>query len=85
LSAFALGAFPNQLWSGEEHSNGLVILKKDGDMGALHILYRHELENYMLQNSILDTPSSTRHRFGIIYKENNDYFIKFNLQIRFIN
>ena len=25
---------------------------------------------------------SIRHRFGVIYKENNEYFIKLNLQIR---
>ena len=68
LSAFALGAFPNKLWDGNENSNGFIILKKDGNMGALHILYRNELETYMLQNSILDTPSLTRHRFGTIYK-----------------
>jgi DNA (cytosine-5)-methyltransferase 1 len=82
LSAFALGAFPSKLWSGNEESNGFIILKKDGNMGALHILYRNELEDYILQNSFLDTPSSTRNRFGTIYKEHNDYFIKLNLQIR---
>jgi type II restriction enzyme len=82
LTAFALGAFPNQKYNGVDSSSGFIILKKNGDMGALHVLYRQELENYILENTILDTPSSTRHRFGTIYKEHNRYFIKLNLQIR---
>ena len=40
------------------------------------------LRDYLLENTKLDTPSSSRHRFGNIYKENGRYFIKLNLQIR---
>ena len=82
LTAFALGAFPSRCWNGNESSNGFIILKPDGDMGALHILYREELESYLLLNTFLDTPSSSRNRFGSIFKEGNKMLIKLNLQVR---
>lgn len=84
LTAFALGAFPNKPWDGSEDSHGFIILKDDNNMGALHILYRNEIEEYLFNNTKLDTPSSSRHRFGLIYREKNELFIKLNLQIRFI-
>jgi len=32
----------------------------------------------------MESPSATRHKYGEIYKENGDTFIKLNLQVRFI-
>ncbi|NBV92655.1 MAG: HpaII family restriction endonuclease, partial [Flavobacteriia bacterium] len=41
-------------------------------------------EDYLVANTKLDTASTTRHEFGAIYQEQGAYYIKLNLQIRFI-
>ncbi|MGL5893993.1 MAG: HpaII family restriction endonuclease [Bacteroidales bacterium] len=43
------------------------------------------LEEYLFNNTKLETPSTSRHDFGTIYKEEDDYFLKLNLQVRFIH
>lgn len=38
---------------------------------------------YLFNNTKFDTPSTTRHEFGEVYKVKDSYLIKLNLQIRF--
>ena len=42
------------------------------------------IEDYLLNNTKLETASSSRHQFGQLYKENGELFFKLNLQIRFV-
>ncbi|MBE6786434.1 MAG: HpaII family restriction endonuclease, partial [Ruminococcaceae bacterium] len=39
---------------------------------------------YLVNNTKFETASTSRHQFGDIYKENGKYYIKLNLQVRFI-
>lgn len=42
------------------------------------------LKDYLFENIKLDTPSTTRHCFGKLYKETNGkLYFKLNLQLRF--
>tara|TARA_Y100001970_G_scaffold261360_1_gene344410 strand:- start:414 stop:2396 length:1983 start_codon:yes stop_codon:yes gene_type:complete len=83
LTDILLGSFAGTNWDGEYLSNGLIILKKSGDISAFHIIELENMRNYLFENTSLDTPSSTRHRFGKIYKEKNgELFFKLNLQLR---
>lgn len=76
---------PSKVWSGElDATGGYLIVKEDGDILCYHIYNRNEFEDYLLNNTKLETASSTRHDFGTIYKQNGDLFFKLNLQIRFI-
>jgi len=43
------------------------------------------LNDDLLEQTKLETASTSKHNFGKLYKENGDLFIKLNLQIRFIN
>ena len=45
---------------------------------------RNEFENYLLNNTKFETGSTSRHGFGSIYKDNGKYYLKLNLQVRFI-
>lgn len=45
---------------------------------------KNEFEDYLLNNTKLETASSSRHGFGEIYEKNGSVYIKLNLQIRFI-
>lgn len=84
LCAVALGLQPTKIWNGLDEANGgYIIVKDDGEILAYHLYDRNSFENYLLQNTKLETASTGRHKFGKIYKENEKIFIKLNLQIRF--
>jgi type II restriction enzyme len=85
LTDVALGMMPSKVWSGKyDATGGYLIVKGNGDVLCYHIYNRNEFEDYLLNNTKLDTASSSRHGFGEIYKENGGFYFKLNLQIRFI-
>ncbi|MGL4993612.1 MAG: HpaII family restriction endonuclease [Bacteroidales bacterium] len=82
----ALGMTPGTPWNGIYQANGgYLVVKSDGDILCYHFYDRNELEDYLFNNTKLDTPSTSRHGFGTIYKDGNLYYIKLNIQIRFIH
>jgi hypothetical protein len=61
---------PSVIWTGQlATTGGYLIVKEDGEIICYHIYNRNEFENYLLKNTKLETASSTRHEFGVIYKE----------------
>lgn len=82
LKAVMLGMFSNTTWDGNYNSNGSILLESNGELKLYHVVRDSILKEYLFENTKLDTPSSTRHRFGNVYKENGEFFIKLNLQIR---
>lgn len=85
LTDIALGMMPSKVWTGElDATGGYLVVKEDGEILCYHIYNRNEFEDYLLNNTKLETASSTRHDFGTVYKENNKQFFKLNLQIRFL-
>ena len=79
-----LGFFAGRKWDGEYLANGTIVVKKSGEYLCFHIIDMKNLKEYLLQNIKLDTPSTTRHRFGKLYLEKNGkLFFKLNLQLRF--
>ena len=76
---------PSKVWTGElDATGGYLVVKDDGEVLCYHIYNRNEFENYLIKNTKLETASSTRHEFGTVYENENNYFLKLNLQIRFI-
>lgn len=85
LSAIALGMTPQKEWDGFTKAHGgYIIVKENGEVVCYHLYNRDEFEEYLFANTKLDTPSTTRHKFGSFYKEKGEKRIKYNLQIRFI-
>lgn len=81
----ALGMTPKKEWDGFTKAHGgYIIVKENGEIVCYHLYNRDEFEDYLFNNVKLDTPSTTKHKFGKFYKENDEKRIKFNLQIRFI-
>lgn len=79
-----LGFFAGTKWNGSYESNGTIVMKNNGDCVGFHIIELDNLKNYLFENIKLDTPSTTRHRFGKLYLEKNgDLYFKLNLQLRF--
>jgi type II restriction enzyme len=85
LTDVALGMTPSKVWAGKfDATGGYIIVKDDVEILCYHIYNRNQFEDYLIANTKLDTASTTRHEFGRVYQEEGKYFIKLNLQIRFI-
>lgn len=85
LTDVALGMKPATKWMGKYEANGgYLIVKEDGDVLCYHIYDKSLFEDYLYNNTYLDTPSTGRHGFGIIEKdEDNKCIFKLNFEIRF--
>lgn len=84
LTDVALGMTPSKVWNGiYDATGGYLIVKENGDVLCYHIYNRNQFEDYLFQNTKLETASSTRHEFGKIYEKNGQIYFKLNLQIRF--
>lgn len=79
-----LGFFAGKKWDGNYLANGTIVMKKTGNCVGFHITDIKSIKEYLFENIKLDTPSTTRHRFGKIYKEKDgNLYFKLNLQLRF--
>jgi len=74
---------PNKIWDKSfDADGGILVIKKDGEMVTFYredIKSKDELLEYLGDNTLLETPSKTRHKFG---KLESDKSFKLNLQIR---
>lgn len=85
LTDVALGMMPAKVWTGKfDATGGYLVVKEDGEVLCYHIYNQNEFEDYLLNNTKLETASSTRHDFGTVYSVDNEQFFKLNLQIRFL-
>lgn len=85
LTDVALGMMPSQVWTGQyDATGGYLIVKENGDVLCYHIYNKNKFEDYLFNNTKLETASSSRYEFAEIYEENGELYFKLNLQIRFI-
>lgn len=77
-----LGCFSKNNWNGIYTANGAIIINKECDLFGFHIVEKNILEQYLFNNIYFETPSSARHKFGVIEEYNNDLIFKLNLQLR---
>lgn len=81
----ALGMLPGKVWTGRADANGgYIIVREDGEVLCYHLFNRNDFEDYLLKNTRFDRGGAGRHEFAVVEKENGRYYIKLNLQIRFI-
>lgn len=86
LTDIALGMVPSSMWDGVyDATGGYLVVKEDGDILCYHVYNKNDFEKYLLQNTKLDTASSSRNNFGYIYREGANLLMDLNLQIRFLN
>lgn len=85
LLSVALGMTPAKPWDGNySASGGYVIVKPNGELLIYHIYNIDQFKDYLLGNTKLDKPSSTRYGYAHVYKEDGKFKVKLNLQIRFV-
>lgn len=86
LKIVALGMVPQSEWNDRLSGyGGYIIVREDGVLVCYHLYNEDAFKDYLFENTKFDTPSTTRHRFGSVYAENDEKFINLNLQIRFIH
>ena len=85
LEGISFGIFPSIKWNGINNVNGgLIIVKKDGKVVILDLIYfRQMVINYLIEETKLDSPSSSRYHMLELYTENGRIYFKLNLQIRY--
>jgi len=84
-NAVTFGMRAGERWNGENEVNGgILLVTKTGKVYLLDLIYFENIvDRYLIDNIRLDSPSSKRYKMFEIYKENNKYYFKLNLQIRF--
>ncbi|MCA9359082.1 HpaII family restriction endonuclease [Candidatus Kaiserbacteria bacterium] len=85
LGVMALGMMPNTSWDGILTSlGGFLLVKKDGDVLCYYLYNLKDFYQYLVNNTKLETPSTTRYGIGRIIENNGRFYIKLNLQVRFL-
>ena len=71
-------------WEGAEDANGgYITVKRDGSVVCYHLYNRTEFEDYLYEYTKFERASTSKMHYLEVYKENDEYRIKLNLQIRF--
>ncbi|MFA7285668.1 MAG: HpaII family restriction endonuclease [Candidatus Paceibacterota bacterium] len=85
LHNIALGMVPNTAWDGLLRAHGgYIIVREDGEIVCYHVYNADAFRTYLFKNTKLETPSTSRHGFGKIVKEENGHILKLNFQLRFV-
>lgn len=86
LLAVALGMMPGDVWNGEYSvTGGIILVESKGQILVLDaIYYREYLAKYLIKNTKLESPSSSRYHMFEVYEEDGERYFNLNLQIRFI-
>lgn len=80
----ALGMQPSKPWKGTHDTHGgYIIVKDNGELACYHVYNGDRFKKFLFNNTKLDTPSRSRHKFGQIYVKNGRLHLLLNLQIRF--
>ena len=85
LCACALGMTPGKKnWEGTEDANGgYITVKRDGTVVCYHVYNRTDFENYLYDYTRFERADTSKMKYLKVYKENDEYRIKLNLQVRF--
>ena len=86
LYAAYCGMTASTLWDGRSQVNGgLITVGLDGRVLAFNALESDVFKSYLYRHCIIDYPSTDpgHGNYGRVYREGDDYFFRFNFQVRF--
>lgn len=71
-------------WNGRQEVNGgYIVVKNNGDVVAFHSTIADEFKEFLVAKMLMESPSHSRHKDMYIYKENDKFYLKLALQLRF--
>ena len=82
LKAAAFGMFPSKVWDGTHPVKGIISVLEKGDLVFYHFLNEEYLNKYLFENAYFETASTSKHKFGDLYKEDGNLYIKLNCNLR---
>lgn len=56
----------------DEANGGYIIVKADGEIQAYHIYNRNFFEQYLLDNTVLERTSTSKHEYMSLYEQDHD-------------
>ena len=85
LCGICFSFIPSIKWDRKQIVNGgFIIVKENGDVVVLDLIYyKQYVLKYLVENTKLDSPSSTRYHMLELFIENNKFYFTLNLQIRY--
>jgi len=84
LTDYALGMRAAEVWKRDyQATGGYLIVRNDGELICYHFYFAKKFEDYLFNNTRLETPDPNRYDIGRIYVEDGFQKMKLNLQIRF--
>jgi len=85
LTDSALGMTATSQWKGKfDATGGYIVVKEDGELVCYHLYNMNYFQDYLLENTKLESPSTSKYDYAKVYEENGEYYFRLNLQIRFI-
>jgi len=85
LRSAALGMMPSKHWDTMLNTyGGYIIVLNDGQIVCYHLFNDDEFKEYLFRNTKFDTPSTTKYKFGELFRQDGKLMLKLNLQIRFL-
>ena len=84
LYAAACGMKPTKTWRGNGYNHTFLYITKEGDMICYDPMEKETFEKFLFNNTRLCIPNEDKNRFGSIEKEDGQWLIKLNLEIRFL-
>jgi len=85
LGAVAMGLRPSGVWDGDiSKFKGMIVVKKNGDVILYYVHNLTQFQEFLFESVKFEVGSTSRHKFVKVYSSEGRYFIKLNLQIRFM-
>lgn len=85
LGSVAMGLRPSEIWDGDPTKfKGIIVVDSLGNIIFNYQFNQIEFWDYLYSNLKFEIPSRSRHGFGYIYEQDSKFYLKLNLQIRFI-
>jgi len=84
LGSIAMGMRPSTAWDGDSSKfKGMIVVKAKGDVVVYYVLNLPDFQEFLFHSVRFERGSTSRHKYGQIYTQNGENYIKLNLQIRF--
>lgn len=85
LGSIAMGLRAGQTWDGDPTKfKGIIVVDGIGNVIFNYQFNQIDFWEYLYTGVKFEIPMRSRHGFGRVYEENGRFFIKLNLQLRFI-
>ncbi len=85
LGVMAMGMRPSVAWDGDVTKfRGMLVVTAKGEVIVYYLHNLRDFEEFLFRSVKFERGSRGRHRYGTVYQVDGEYFIKLNLQIRFV-